>query len=218
MIPFSQRITILTSLHGIIGKSFGQTIVKQHEKFIPILKCKLSIEIILEKIEKNKYCSVDEIINEYKIFFIEILKIIGKDTVLGLATQDLRKQIFNVLQPKQKKYEDIGSIASKLDSLLNNAPDNKEEMDEKLVDKVGIQPKIYPRVKKFEQIQREDVQQITKILQSVKSDEEASEIMNIVKVFDPEFVKFNRMRFFTDELSPFTISLLRSYFFDDRDD
>jgi hypothetical protein len=216
MIPLSKRISILASLQEILGNNFGRTVTQQHDKYVGILKSKLSLNIILEKIETNKYSAIDEIISDFTLYFNKMLKILGRDTALGLATQDLKKQIFSSFRPKETKITNFYEITSNLNALIQNVPDSPDEIKGMLEDKAPIVPRVVPKVEEFERIQKDDVQQITEMLQNVKTDEEALEVMSIVRVFDPDFVKYNRMELCVDELSPFTVKMLQKHFLSEK--
>ena len=221
MISISERISLLSSLNELMNLPLSKCITKEISKFEPLLKSNLSLQKIFTNLESNHYKTIQDLKHDYNTYFNEVIKICSKDSVIGTAVYDLQTKINLVLEPKKQnteKTKDLSAIISHLDSFITSLPNSSKEFRSKMT--VGqrqqriVEP-TYPEVEEYSNAKREDIQLINDNIHHIKNDEEALEVMNIVKIFNPEAVSNNRISIYTNDLSPITVTLLRRYFTED---
>ena len=227
MIPLSVRIQIITLLTEIYETKLAKATIKESEKYDSLLKCKLSFKIILSKLETNQFLSTNEFIESFKTYFKELLNAVSKDSIIGFAICDLQNKIYSILNQfendkniteKEGEVTDLQSVITKLDALVPLLPNSVSDVRQKMnagQREQSIAEPTYPEVEEYPAPKREDIQLINENIHRVRTDDEAFEIMNIVKIFNPEAVNNNRISIYTNDLSPITITLLRQYFTSD---
>ena len=225
MIPLSIRIKIITLLNDLYETKLAKATIIEAEKYNSLIKCEFSFKIIFSKLETNQFKSLNDLLNAFKTYQNEILNIVSKDSTIGFAILDLFNKIFSILNQFQQNKEkddkektDLQSVISKLENIIPSLPNSSVEVKQKMnfgQRDQSISEPIFPEVENYPTPKREDIQLINDYIHRVKTDDEALDIINIVKIFNPEAVNNNRISIYTNDLSPITITLLRQYFTSD---
>lgn len=215
-----QRLTTISLLKEFKSAEFHKEILSMLKKYHDLFQLKLDFDTIIVNLECNRYPSMAHLRNDINSYFSQILRLIGKETLLGKAIitiqRSVTKKLFSEMEKNKKsRQSDLIKISNRINDLLKIMPNTTYEIEPKstsndCTNQQKIQDQNIPN-DQFLQITQEDLRMIHSYLSNLKSDEEIIKATDIISIFDNKSVFRGKANFFMNQLSPFTIVLLQNY-------
>lgn len=213
----SSRCMCQTIFNNIINLPVAHVILPKMDEYSLLTKSKLTVKIIQDKLESDKYENIDACIKDITTLFNELIKVSGPTTPFGLSCQTLLQELQESLNNSIPKtvYKTPNSIS--LDRLITHTKELVElipNSSEKVAPKIDPDDDVVFTFEN-ETIERpkfneEDFKDIIYQLHNIQSDELMQKVYNCIRT--SEYIPASNSSTFTLDittLSPFAMDNIR---------
>ena len=200
----------------------GVYVIPLIEEFSKATKSHITFKLITEKLENNSYSSISEFFEELKLMLDETSKSAASQTDFGLMCQTLlqmaEEQIIANNVPfvhKNRQKKNMQKIITRFEKSLEFVPNSKQKIPHTLEELPQVVPNPFaPNTDKYPKFGPDEIADLYSELLRLGTDEEVQSVYRLANTFENFQVKKKKktiVRFNLQEMSPFTLSLIKKH-------
>ena len=200
----------------------GIYVIPLIEEYSKTTKSHITFQLITEKLDKNKYSSIPEWYEEIKLMLDETAKSAASQTDFGLMCQTLLQMveeqiIINNVPIICGMYgkRNMQKIVNRFENAMELVPNSKNKFLKTLEELPPATPHPFtPNKDKYPKFGPDEIVDLYNELLRLGTDEEVQSVYRIANTFENFQVKKKKktiVRFNLQEMSPFTLSLIKKH-------